>query len=55
MFCGVKKSYGEAVLESVIEAAGEHTEEVLKPINIFLPEMKTMLSRQRRDYNMDQE
>ena len=48
-------TYGEAILESVIEAAGEHTEEGVKLINIFLPEMKTVLARHRRDYNIDEE
>ena len=55
LFSGVKKSYSEAVLQSVTEVAAEHTEEVVKLINIFLPEMKTVLARQRKDYSIDEE
>lgn len=55
LFRGVKQSYGLKVLESVTEVAEEHKEEVVKVMNLFLPELKTVLARQRKDYGIDEE
>ena len=54
LFCGVKKSYGQDVLHSVTEVAAEHKEEVVKVMNLRLPELKTVLVRQRTDYGIDE-
>ena len=55
LFTGVKKSYGEEVLHSVTEVAAEHKGEVVQLINFMIPELKTVLARQRRDYGIDEE
>ena len=55
LFTRVKKSYGENVLQTVSDVAWEHKEEVVKVINLMLPELKTVLARQRRDYAIDEE
>ena len=55
LFRGVKESYGVEVLKSVTEVAEEHKAEVVKVMNLFLPELKTVLARQRRDYDIDED
>ena len=55
LFTGVKKSYGEAVLISVMDVAEEHKEDVLFLINQMMPELGRCLAKQRRDYSLDTE
>jgi hypothetical protein len=55
LFKGVKKSYGNKVLEVVTEVAEEQAEDVMILINHMLPELATTLARQRRDYSLDTE
>ena len=55
LFTGVKLSYGEKVLQATIDVAQEHAEDVVLLINHMLPEMATILARQRRDYGIDPE
>ena len=43
------------VLFAVTDLAEEHKEEVIKLTKLMLPEMKTGLARQRRDYGIDEE
>ena len=55
LFQGVSFSYGEAVVKAVREAAEENMEECVTLLNLCLPEMKTVLARQRRDYGISDE
>ena len=55
MFNGVVASYGEAVISSVREAAKENISDTLTLLNICLPELQTVLARQRRDYGLSEE
>lgn len=55
LFIGVKKNYGEGVLKVVSEVGELHKEEVYKLTNLMLPELRTVLARQRRDYGIDEE
>ena len=43
------------MLHSVTEVAAEYKGEVVQLINFMLPELKTVLARQRRDYGIDEE
>ena len=54
LFEGVKKNYNQAVLDSVSELAAEHIEEVRKLTNLMLPHLQTVLTRQRKDYGIDE-
>lgn len=54
LFAAVKESYGQAVLQSVVEKALEVEEDALLLINMMLPELATTLARQRRDYSLDE-
>ena len=55
LFGGVVASYGEAVINSVREAAKENMDDVLTLLNICLPELQTVLARQRRDYGLSED
>lgn len=55
LFKGVKKSYGEDVLVAVMNIAREYEEEVVSLANLCLPELRTVLARQRRDYGISEE
>ena len=55
LFEAVKSSYGQDVVESVREAAEEHSEDVALLVKHMLPELATTLARQRRDYGLDEE
>ena len=52
LFEGVAASYGEHVLAAVRAAAMENMEESLNLLNLFMIEMREVLARQRRDYNL---
>ncbi|KAI8487910.1 hypothetical protein Bbelb_343580 [Branchiostoma belcheri] len=51
LFAGVKNSYTNEVLSSVSDVAEEHMTEVKKLTNLMLPQMQTVLARQRRDWD----
>ena len=55
LFGGVVASYGEAVINSVREAAKENMDDALTMLNICLPELQTVLARQRRDYGLSED
>ena len=55
LFDGVAASYGEAVISSVREAAKENISDTLTLLNICLPELRTVLARQRRDYGLSED
>ena len=55
LFTGVKKSYGEAVLKSVVDVCQEYKDDVLYLINMILPGLGRCLAKQRRDYSLDTE
>ena len=55
LFSGVKSTYGEDVMETVLEVANEYNAEVVNLTNLMMPELKTVLARQRRDYGIDEE
>ena len=55
MFNGVRKTYGLDVVESVVVAAKEYEEEVVRLGNLTMTELRIVLARQRRDYGIDQE
>ena len=51
----MKNSYGMSVLQSVMEVAQKHEEDVLLLINHMLPQLGQTVAKQRRDYGLDQE
>ena len=51
----VKKSYGEEVLEAVKNIAKKCEKEVISLANLCLPELRTVLARQRRDYGISKD
>ena len=55
LFGGVVASYGEAVINSVREAAKENMDDALTMLNICLPELQTVLARQRRGYGLSED
>ena len=55
LFCGVLKSYGWDVIESVVETVEEYQADAIKLCNFILPELREVLGRQRRDYGLDPE
>ena len=55
LFDGVKKSYKPQVLQVVSDIAKEHMDEVKTLTNFILPECRTVLARQRRDYGISDE
>ena len=54
-FAGVKKSYKPEVVEAIKEASKENIEECIKLANFIIPELRTVLARQRRDYDISEE
>lgn len=55
LFGNVKKSYGQQVVEAVTEMANLYEEDCIKLCNFIVPELKTILARQRRDYGISEE
>ena len=51
----VKKSYGEEVLEAVKNITKKCEKEVISLANLCLPELRTVLARQRRDYGISED
>ena len=52
---GVKKSYGETVLQTVMQVGQEDEDDIVLLVNYFLPELANTLAKQRRDYGLDPE
>ena len=55
LFNAVVDDYGEDVVASVASFAEEKIEDAIKLANFILPELRTVLARQRRDYNISDE
>lgn len=55
LFRGIIESYNEDVVNVVIENAEEHKSDVVKLANFILPELRTVLARQRKDYGLSDE
>ena len=55
LFQGVLEGYKEHVVSVVRAVLKENMEEAIKLGNFMLPEMRTTLARQRRDYNLSEE
>ena len=55
VFDGVATSYGDSVINAIREAAGENMTDAVSLLNICLPELQTVLARQRRDYSLSEE
>ena len=55
LFHGVLASYGENVVYSIKEAAMENIDDCVTLLNLCLPEMRTVLARQRRDYGISEQ
>ena len=51
----VKKSYNLDVVDAVRSVAEQNMDECIKLANLMLPELRTVLARQRRDYNLSDE
>ena len=54
LLVGVKESYGEEVLETVTSLA-DYKKKLAKLAGLMLPELREMLARQGRDYEIDEE
>ena len=52
---GVRKSYGEEMLEALKNIAKKCEKEVISLANLCLPELRTVLARQRRDYGISED
>ena len=55
LFSGVLSSYGEDVVTAIKDAAEENLTDCVALLNLCLPELQTVLARQRRDYGLSQE
>ena len=54
-FEGVKKSYTKEVVDAISESGTQYEEHCVKPANFIMPELRTVLARQRRDYGISEE
>ena len=52
LFSKVLASYGEVVVEAIKNAAKENMDDAVKLLKLCLPELRTVLGRQRRDYGI---
>ena len=55
LFSGVKEDYGKEMLKAVSDLAEDHIDDVRKLTNLMLPELQTVLARQRKDYGINQD
>ena len=55
LFTGIKESYGQEVVETVVAMALQHKVEVIKLANLTMAELRVVLARQRRDYGIGKE
>ena len=45
---GMKKSYGETILQTMMQVGQEHEDDVVLLVNYFLPELANTIAKQRR-------
>ena len=55
MFEAVKESYSLEIIKAIKEMAECYMDEVILIANFVLPELRTVLARQRRDYDLDEQ
>ena len=55
LFEGVKESYSKTVVDNLVYVAEETIGDAVTLVNLIMPELKTVLARQRRDYNLSDE
>ena len=55
LFEGVKKSYTKEVVDTISESGTQYKEHCVKLANFIMPELRTVLARQRRDYGISEE
>ena len=55
LFDGVLKSYGVNVVNALKEMGQAYKEDCVKLCNFIMPELRTILGRQRRDYGISEE
>ena len=55
MFDGIKKSYNSKVGEIVKAEAMENIDDCIMLVNFIMPELRTVLGRQRRDYGLSED
>ena len=53
LFKDVHQSYNENVVSAVKRISAQYLDDCLKLVNIILPELKTVLARQRQDYGSE--
>ena len=54
-FAGVIASYGPVVVTAIRDAAAEQMDDCVALLNLMLPDLRTVLARQRRDYGLSEE
>ena len=52
---GVMESYNKDVVKAVQNLAEKHMEQCIELANLMMPELRMVLARQRRDYNLSDE
>ena len=52
LFDGVKTSYDVDVVAAVKDVAEQNLEQCIELANLIMPEIRIVLGRQRRDYNL---
>ena len=52
---GVMESYNKNVVKAVQNLAVKHMEQCIELANLMMPELRMVLARQRRDYNLSAE
>lgn len=55
LFNGVLHSYGSTVVGAIREAAADNITDAVSLLRMCLPELQTVLARQRRDYGLSEE
>ena len=55
LFNGVLDSYGSTVVAAIREAVADNIGDAVSLLQICLPELQTVLARQRRDYGLSEE
>ena len=54
LFIGVKNAYGQTVVKVISDTASKYMDDCIKLCNFIMPELKIILSRQRRDYGISE-
>ena len=55
LLSGVLSSYGDVVVAAIKDAAEENLPDCVSLLNLCLPELRTVLARQRRDYGISED